>query len=47
MRYREKSALCNEEARRAGDAASEAWETFEKNLAKILDKDDMLERRPG
>ena len=41
VRYREKSALCKEEARRAEDGVRE--ETFEKNLAKMQGKDDMLE----
>ena len=42
-RSREKSALCKEEGRRAEDAALEARETFEKNLAKMLENDDVLE----
>ena len=43
VRYRAKSALCKEEARRAEDGAPEVRETFEKNLAKMQGKDDMLE----
>ena len=43
VRSREKSALCKEEGRRAEDAALEARETFEKNFAKMLEKDDVLE----
>ena len=34
VRYREKSALCKEEARRAEDAAREARETFENNFGE-------------
>ena len=43
MRNREQLAICEEEARREGDAAREAPETFERNFAKLLDMDDTLE----
>ena len=42
VRYRENLELCKEEACRAEDAAREARETSEKNLALMLEKDDML-----
>ena len=35
--------LCYKEDRRAEDAARDAQETFEKNLAKMWEKDNMLE----
>ena len=43
LRGPQKLALCKKEARRAEDAARDARETFEKDLAKMLEKDDMLE----